>query len=157
MRLWNKPVSQLSPTHLLFCWDRPLKISPWGDGGDWCSPHRCHPAAPEALAASALSAKLGAWQPSTFADFWPLEKEDRLFFPSLIYPKKLCQRHICICENFLPILAFSALAKGDSLSEYLENVSAKGREAPVKQGKIRQLSISFLPVEIIFYTSETLC
>lgn len=57
---------------------------------------------------------------------------------------------MCICDNFLLILAFSALPKGDSLSEYLENISARAKQAPVKQGKIRQLSISFLLVEIIF-------
>lgn len=62
---------------------------------------------------------------------------------------------VCICDNFLPILAFSALHRGDSLSEQLENVSAEAKQAPVKQGKIRQL-FSIVLVEIIFYTLETI-
>lgn len=39
------------------------------------------------------------------------------------------------------------------VSEYPENISAKAKQAPVKQEKIGQLSISFLLVKI-FYTSE---
>lgn len=38
------------------------------------------------------------------------------------------------------------------VSEYLKNIPAKAKQAPVKQGKIGQLFISFLLVKI-FYAS----
>lgn len=41
------------------------------------------------------------------------------------------------------------------VSEYSKDISAKAKQAPVKQGKIGQLSISFLLVKI-FDVSETI-
>lgn len=144
MRLWNEPVSQLSPTHLLCCWDRPPMIPSWGFGGDWCSPY------PLTLPASVLA--VGSLITSKFC--WLLTSRKRwkpCFSSYFLYPEKLCQRDVCVCDNFLPILAFSALPRGDSEWVPKKTISAKARQAPVKQGKIGQLPI-FLLVKI-FYTS----